>query len=125
MKFCKRHRRRSGGAENLHLRIQSDQRLGKIAWIRRDAMVTDAENRVAAIDALHRGAARPGIPLVAGFPARIAKVGAARALQNVAAERRHVADLSARGKLKRLREHRIVALDRGVIRDVGHAREPS
>ena len=55
-------------------------------------------------------AAGARLALVAGGPARIAEIIAARPLQHIAAQRRHVADLRAGGQLQRLGDDGIVAL---------------
>ena len=60
--------------------------------MRRDAGLAGAEDRVHAVEALDGRAAAAGLALVAGRRGVI-EVGAARALQQVAAGRRHVAQL--------------------------------
>ncbi len=80
-----------------------------------------------AVDAVEGGAARPGRTLVARLPTGIAEVGATRALQEVAAEGGHVAQLGAGGLLQALGDGRIVALDLGMVgrrRHLGQGAEP-
>src|SRR2546423_1866000 len=76
-----------------------------------------------AIDAVHRGASGAGIALVAGLPAGVAEIGASRALQDVAAQRRHIPDLLAGGELQRLRQNRRVTVDLMIVRNLGHGCE--
>ena len=76
-----------------------------------------------AVEAVQRGAAGARIALVAIAIADVAEIAAARPLQDIAAERRHVAQLRAGGKLERVRDHRIIALDFGICCDVGHPRQ--
>src|SRR5205823_5803192 len=65
--------------------------------------------------------ARTRVSLVARGVGDIAKVDAPRALQYIAAKARHVADLLARRELERLRDHWIVAANRGMFGRVRHA----
>ncbi len=69
---------------------------------------TTTKDCVLSVQAVDRFAARTGIALVAGGPGRIAKIRTPRPLKHVAAERRHVAKLSARGLLQALSNDRIV-----------------
>ncbi len=66
------------------------------------------QDRVVPVDALDGRAARPRHPLVARRKRRIHEVVAARPLQQVAARRRHVAQLRRRAREQRLRQQRIV-----------------
>jgi hypothetical protein len=54
--------------------IERDKRLREVAWIGGDAMITDPEHGVLAVDPVERGAAGPGLALVARPPGRIAKI---------------------------------------------------
>ncbi len=69
------------------------------------------------------GAAGAGIALVARRVGRVAEISAAGALQDVAAEARHVADLLAGGELQRLRDDRILRLNVAMIGGFGHAHQ--
>src|SRR5207237_2569537 len=102
---------RARRAGHLHPRFQRDQALAEIARIGRDAGIAYPEHRMRTIEALDRGAAGPRRALVAIRIGSVAKIRAPRALEHVAAERRHVADLLAGRKRERLRDHRIVARD--------------
>jgi hypothetical protein len=68
-------------------------------------------------------AAQPEPGFVAVVVADVAKIRAAGALQDIAAERRHIAQLRTDGKLQRIRDHRVAALDLGIRRDIGHPRQ--
>src|SRR5437868_9992768 len=78
---------------NVHDRIERRQRDGEIRWMRRDALVARPENRVRPTDAHQRRAPRSGLALVA-LCCDIPEIRAARTLQNIAADCRHVAHLS-------------------------------
>ena len=73
-----------------------------------------AEDRVHAVEAADRRAARARLAFVAGRR-DVVEVGAARALQEVAADRRHVAQLLRGAGQQRARQHRIALLDQRVI----------
>ena len=111
------------GPDEIDRRVERHQGLGEIAGIGGDAGLADAEHGVDAVDTFHRGAARAGIALVAVGIRGVAKISAAGALENIAAEARHVADLLAGGELERLRDHRAVAQDRGMLGRVRHAHQ--
>ena len=66
------------------------------------------KQRMAAVDALLGRAAAAGLALVAGKRLAAAEIGAARALQEVAANGRHVAQLLRRRPPQRFRERRIL-----------------
>src|SRR3954469_7593746 len=87
-------------------------------------MPTGAENGFGAIDALKRGAARAGLTLVAGHRC-IAEIRAARTLQDVAPDGRHVAELTGRREKQRLTHYRITLSDTRVPRDVAHSSKPA
>ncbi len=95
-------------AHDLDLRVERSQRLREVAGIGRNAVLTGAEYGVRPVDAVQRGAAGAGIALVAIGVGRVSKVGATRALQDVAAEQGHVADLRTGGELKRLGNYGVV-----------------
>ncbi len=70
------------------------------------------------VEAFYGGAAGPRLALVAGR-SRVVEVAAARPLHQVAADRRHVAQLRRRTGQDGLREQRIAPLDLLVVGDVG------
>ncbi len=105
-------------------RVERDERHGKIAGIGCDAGLAGAEHRVVAGDAVERGAAAAGRAFVAGGEDRgIAEIGAARPLQQVAADRRHVADLCRGALRERLRDRRKMLAHRRIVGDGAHLRE--
>ena len=53
----------------------------------------------------------------------VAEIGTARALEDIAAETRHVSDLLAGGKLQRLRDSGVIMLDVDVIGCIRHTYE--
>jgi hypothetical protein len=85
----------------------------------RDAGVAGAEDGVAAVDSLERRAAAARLTLVARRR-DVTEVAAPRALQQVPADARHVAQLSRGAQLQRLRDHRVVLPHGGIGRDVTH-----
>jgi len=107
--------------DQVDLRIQRHQRHRPVAGILRDAAAVDAQHGVVAVDAVQRRAARARDALVAGGPTRVAEVRAPRPLQDVAAQRRHVAELRAGGKLQALRDGRVAGQHARVRSHRGHA----
>jgi hypothetical protein len=75
------------------------------------------------IEAVHRSAAGARNALVAIGVAHIAKISTTRTLQDVAAEGSHVPQLRTCGKLERVGDHRIVALDFRIGGDIRHPRQ--
>ena len=105
-------------------RVEGDQRDGEIAGIHGDAGVAGAEHGMAAGDAADRRAAAAGRALVAGGEVRgIAEIGAARALHQIAADGRHVADLRRSRLPQRFRDGGEAALDVGMVGDMAHLRQ--
>ena len=75
-----------------HDRVERGQRDAHVGRMRRDAVLAPAEHGVNAVVAVYRAAADPGLALVARRRG-VAEVVAPRPLQQIAARRRHVADL--------------------------------
>jgi hypothetical protein len=77
-----------------------------------------------AIEPTDRVATLPGLALVAARTFVVVEIGAAGALQHVAANRRHVADLCARAGQDGAAQHRITGTHRAMPgeRAVAHAR---
>src|SRR5262245_20101185 len=88
VQLLERHAARAILAHDLNSRAERCEGLSEIARIVRDAMLAYAQHRQFARDPAERGAARAGSTLVACRIARVAKVGASRALHDVACERR-------------------------------------
>src|SRR5580704_6206449 len=80
----------ASGTNNIHLGVESDEGDGKITRINGNAGFAHAQQSVAAVDAFLGRAAAAGFALVAGERFAAPKVGAARALEQIAAKARHV-----------------------------------
>ena len=78
-----------------------------VGWIRRDALITRAEDREAAIEAIDRAATGTGLALVARHRG-VTEIHATRSLQQVAGSRRHVANLHRRAAQDRFRKDLVV-----------------
>src|ERR1700683_3138684 len=96
-------------AGDVYRGVQRDKPLRKITGISGDASIADTKNSVFAIDAFESRATGAWLSLVAGAPGWIAEITAPRALQYIAAEGSHVAQLRAGGQLQRLSDDGIVA----------------
>src|SRR5205814_4932951 len=64
----------AGPAGDLDRGIERNQRLREVAGIGGDALIRGAENGMGAAEPIHGGAARAGIPLVAGLIADVAEI---------------------------------------------------
>ena len=118
-------RARAPGPLRMDDGVEGDQRHAHVRGMDGDALIgraRDPEDRVHAILPLERGAAAAGDPLVAR-PGDVAKIGAARALHEVAADGRHVAQLRRRPRQQRLRQHRQARTDSRVVGDVAVSRQ--
>ncbi len=93
--------------------VERQQRDAHVRGVRGDALVARAEHGVHPVVTVEGAAARAGRALVAGR-GRIAKVVAARALQQVATHGRHVAQLRARAREQRLGQQGVARDDVGV-----------
>src|SRR5262245_53530054 len=87
---------------DLDRRIERDQGLREIARIGRNASIAGSEHGMRAIETVECRAAGARIALVALGIGDVAKVRTTGALQDIAPERRHVADLRACRKPQRL-----------------------
>ena len=110
--------RSPAGPGDMHRGVERGERHAHVGGMRRDAGLAGAEDRVDAVEAVDRRAAAAGLALVAGRR-RVVEVGAARALQQVAAGRRHVAQLLRGARQDRARQQRIALLDQRVVGEVG------
>src|SRR3954471_14169833 len=88
----------------------------------RDAMIAAPQDREAAMLAQDCRAATARLALVAGR-ADIAEIEAAGTLQQIAADRRHVAHLRRGAGKERLGCNRIATAELGVVGEVGHAHQ--
>src|SRR5215468_11515523 len=84
------------GAEHVDLGVEGGKRDGPVARIDRDAGLAPTEQRMTAVDAADCRAPAPGLALVAGKGLAETEIGTARALQQIAADRCHVAQLLRR-----------------------------
>jgi hypothetical protein len=98
-------------AAHTHDRIKSCQRDTHIARMCGNALFALAENRVNTIVTIERPATAAGFALVACRKRRIVKVITARALQQIAAYRRHVAQLRTRSRKERFAQNRVTRFD--------------
>ena len=105
---------RPGDADD---RLQRGQRHAHVRRVGGDAVLARAQDRVHAVEAVDRGTAGPRLALVAGR-GRVVEVGAARPLHQVAARRRHVAELRRGARQDGLRQQRVAPLDLRVVGDV-------
>ena len=105
-----------------HLRVERRQRHAHVGWMRRDAVLARAQDRVDPVDAADGAAARARRALVAGRGG-VVKVIAARPLVEVAAVGRGVAELRAGAGQDRARQQRVTLGDPGIVGGVGVGRQ--
>jgi selenophosphate synthetase-related protein len=86
--------------------------------VRGDAAIADAQDGMHAREPVESSAARAGDALIALHDGEVAKVGAARSLREVAADRRHVAKLRGRAREQCLRQDGQRRADGGVLGEV-------
>ena len=111
---------RTTRAEYLYGGVERDQRLRPVAGIGCDAIFRRPQNGMASVHAVHGRTARTRITLVALPVAGIAEIGAARHLQHVTAQPRHVANLRACCQPQRVGQHRTGFAHIFVRRKLGH-----
>ena len=109
--------------EHVDLGIEGDERDRPVAGIDGDAGLASAQQRMPAVDAVLRRAAAAGLALVAGEWLAAAEIGAAGALQQIAADGRHVAQLLRRRPPQRFRQRRIFRNEASIGRHVAHPRQ--
>src|SRR4029078_1315213 len=95
MKICERNFTFAIWAAHAHDRVERSECDAHIARVSSDALLTLPENRVNTIVTIKRTAAASGLAFVACRKCRVVKIIAARALQKIAAHRRHIAQLRA------------------------------
>ena len=110
----------SAGPAHLDGRIERNQRDREVGRVGGDAIVARAEHRMPAVLTADCGAAGARRALVAGGVTDIAKIGAAGALQEVAAHGRLVAHLRARRVQERLGDDGKLLDDGGVRGHLSH-----
>src|SRR5712691_9906012 len=93
VEVAKRNRTRGSiGPQRVNVDIEDDHRYAHVRWMRGNAVFAHAQHRVSAVEAVERIAAGAGVSPVAQR-VHISEIWAARPLQNVAGNGRHVADL--------------------------------
>lgn len=107
-------------ADHVEFGVERDQGYGPVARVGGDAGVAGAQQRVGTVESVESRTAAAGVPLVAGELRSAAEVAASRALQQVPADRRHVAQLLGRRPPQGFRQRRIVAAYDGMVSDLGH-----
>jgi hypothetical protein len=108
------------GALEPHLGVQGHEGDAQIGRVNSYAVLAGAEDRMHPRNACQRRAARARRALVAGRDVPVAEVAAARALQQVAADRRHVAQLHRRTHQQGLSHHRCPLTHREISRELLH-----
>lgn len=110
-------------AVQMHGGVERGQGHGHVRRMGGDAVIGVADDREIAVGALPRGAAAAGNPLVAGLR-RVLEVRAPRALEQIPAGGRGVAQLAGRAGEQRLGETGVAGPDAGVGGEiaVAHAR---
>ena len=98
--------------------LEGGQRHAHVGGMHRDAGLAGAEDGMHAVDAGNRGAAAAGLAFVAGRRG-VVEIIAARPLQQIAAGRRHIAQLRRRAGEDRARQQRITLLDRRMPGEIG------
>ncbi|MNS96317.1 hypothetical protein D3C72_1306100 [compost metagenome] len=101
-------------------RVQRDQGNRKVGRMRCGAMVADAQDGIARVQAVDGRAAAVRGALVAGGIEH-AEVGTAHALKQVAADAGHVSQLGRGAFDQRLGDHRVEPANVGMRGDIGHA----
>src|SRR5260370_33639845 len=102
-------------ALDLYRCIKRRQCDAHIRWMRGDAALGRAQNRVDSIKPADRIATRPGCSFIA-TGSFVVKVIAPGALHQVAPGSRHISDLSGCAEQYRLREQRVTLPHEGMIR---------
>src|SRR5205085_8962923 len=101
MKICERNFAFAFRSADANDRVEGGEGNAHVARMRRDALFALAENGVDAIVTIDRAATAPGIPFVACGKGWVVEIITARALQKIAADRRHVAQLRTRTRKQR------------------------
>ncbi|KPZ03471.1 sensory box/GGDEF domain/EAL domain-containing protein [Pseudomonas syringae pv. spinaceae] len=122
MEVCELDSPLAGTPFDMHHGIQRSQRHAHVRRVRGNAIVTGAEDRVVAIQAITCGATGAGLALVARH-AGVVEVIATGALQQVTARAGHVAQLRRGTRQHGLAQQRITRFDQRVIRKVGVAHQ--
>jgi hypothetical protein len=122
VKIVKRDHSLTGRIGDMNLGLQHGQRHAHVGGMRRDAGVARAKYCVHAVMPVGSGAAGAHLAFIAGR-CRVVEVMAARALQEVATGRRHVAQLLRGAGHDRACKDQIAVLDQWVIGEIGVAHQ--
>ena len=102
--------------------VERDERHAEIRRVRGDAVLAPAEHGMQPVLAAARVAARAGLALVAGAGG-VVEIGAARPLQQIAADGRGIAQLRRRAGQQRFGDGREGAREVRVMREIGVAHQ--
>ena len=122
VKLIDRNRARPVRAGNMYLGLKQRQSDAHVGGMHRDTGVARAEDRVHAVVALERATAAARRTFVAR-QSDVVEVGTARALQEIAAGARHIAQLLRGAGADCARQNRITRLHQRVIGEVGIAHQ--
>ncbi len=123
VKLHERNRPLSRGPAHDHLRVERSEGDREIGGVCGDARVGPTEDGVVAVEPVHCRAAGAGLPLIARQGVLIAKIGAARALHDIAANRGHIAELTRCCQEKGFGDDREPIPDLAISRHIAHAGE--
>ncbi len=107
---------------HVHLGLECGERHAHVGGVRGDARLARAEDCVHAVEPVDGGAAAAGLTFIAGR-GDVVEIVAARALQEIAARRSHVAQLLRGAGEDSAREQRIALRHQEVIGEVGIGHE--
>src|SRR6266404_3752987 len=108
-------------SSNTDDRVEDSERNAHVAGMRGNALFALAENCMNTIVAFECAAAAAGFAFVACWKRWVIKIIAARALQDIAAHRCHIAQLRARSGKQRFTQNGITCFYQFMFRNVGIA----
>src|SRR5436309_10343438 len=91
-------------------RFERSERDAHVAWVGGDALFALAEDGVDPVVTIDGAATAPRIAFVACRKRRVVEIIAARSLQKIAADRRHVSQLRTRAGQQRFTQNRITRI---------------
>jgi hypothetical protein len=109
-------------APDSHHGVERVERVRHVARVHGDALLAPPEDRVHSVEPFPRAAAGSGLPFVARHR-RVVEVRTSRALHQVAAVGRHVAELRGGARDDGLTEQRVLLADQRMVGRVGVLRE--
>src|SRR5476649_5529 len=110
-----RQRPRATSALQVDDRIQRSESNAHVRWMRRDTHCRCAEDGVVTIEPLYCVAADTRRTLIAARTVGVVKIGAARALEQISPDGRHIPDLRRCPRKDRTRQHGITHPDRTML----------